>query len=166
MLKADEPSGIVLFEEQQRLPRWIRLLVLFSMIAAVAGLLAGLFTEKNKGNMAIALATVLPVIFLVIYLHSNSLLEKTVTSNGLYYRWKPWHRKFRIIEKQDIASVVVRKPPFMNYGFGWYPGYGRYHNSSRGEGLQLTLQNRNRIYFSTNDIGSFKKAINTLIDSN
>ena len=142
------------------------MLVVLSMVAALAGMLIGLFTEKDKRGMAIGLAAIIPVIFLVLYLHSKSQLEKMVTSNGLYYRWKPWHRKFRVVEKQDIASVIVRKSPLMNYGFGWYPGYGRYHNSSGGEGLQLTLKNRSRIFFSTYDVGAFKKAINTLIDSN
>ena len=164
-MKADEPSGTVLFEEQQRPPRWIGLILLISMIATVAGLLIGFFIEKDKPEMLLALALVVPVMLLVIYLHFNLQLEKTVTSNGLYYRWKPWHRKFRVIEKQDIASVMVRKLPIMNFGFGRYPGYGRYHNSSRGEGLQLMLKNSSRIYFSTYDIASFKKAMNTLIDS-
>lgn len=164
MLKAYETSGNILFEEKEEFPKWISWLMWFSMLLTVIGLLVGFLTEKEKTQMAIALVVVIPIAVLAIYLHTNTQLEKIVTSNGMYYKWKPFHKKFRIIEKEEIQAVVRRKFLSRSYGFGWFPGYGRYYNASSGEGLQLYLKNGKRFYFSTTHINFFDAAMKHLIN--
>jgi hypothetical protein len=163
MLKAYETSGNVLFEEKQKFPKWVSWLMWVSMVITVIGLLIGFLAGEEKTEMTIELAVVIPIAALAIYLHTNTQLEKIVTSNGMYYRWKPLHKKFRIIENEEIQAVVRRKFFSRSYGFGWFPGYGRYYNASSGEGLQLYLKNGKRFYFSTADINAFDGAINHLI---
>lgn len=164
MLKAFETSGNILFEEKQKYPKWIGVIIRVGMFITAIGMFLGLLSEKNKTDILIALVIVVPIIILLLYLSSKIELEKVVTSNGLYYKWRPWHKKFRIIEKEDVKSVESRRFPFLSYGFGWFPGYGRYSNASQGEGLQLYLKNGKRFYFSTADIDSFKRAMNHLIN--
>jgi hypothetical protein len=166
MLKVFETSGHILFEEIQKYPRWVSWVVRLAMILTILGVLLGYINEKEKTDMAIGLAIVIPVAIVVIYLNSNMRLEKIVTSNGLYYRWKPWHKRFRVIQKEDIESFYTRTFPLVKYGVGWFPTYGWYHNAGRGEGLQLVLKNGGKFFFSTNEKNLFEKALQNMISSN
>src|SRR5215213_678870 len=159
MLKTFETSGTVLFEEIQKYPRWLNWLVRLAMMVAILGLLLGFIIEKEKTDLAIGLAIVLPIAIIVIYLNSNIRLEKIVTSNGLYFKWTPWHKRFRVIQKEDVDSFYIRKFPFVNYGFGWFPTYGWYHNARGGEGVQLFLKNGSKFFFGTNQKRLFEKAL-------
>jgi len=165
MLKAYETSGNVLFEEKQKFPRWLNWLligvILWTLgIILVAGL-AG--PEEQRNHIWLALLTAMPIEIPLVILFRYVQLEKIVTSNGLYYRWRPWQKKYRYIEKETIESVEARSFPFLSYGMGWAPGYGRYHRADSGEGLQLYLKNGKRYYFGTADVDSFKKAMNHLL---
>jgi hypothetical protein len=167
MLKTDEASGKVLFEEEQKFPNWLTILMAgIILITIVITLIAGLTTKEDRGDLWIALGISIPVEILVIILFWNVRLRKTVTSNGLYYRWRPWQRKFRVIEKESIKSFEVRNSPRLNYGIHWFPGYGWVHNASAGEGIQLYLTNGKKIFFSTLDIGFFQKALGDVTSSN
>jgi hypothetical protein len=74
-----------------------------------------------------------------------------------------WQKKYRYIETENIEAFEIRRFPFLSYGYGWFPGYGWYHNASSGDGVQLYLKSGDRYYFSTLDIASFKRAMNSLI---
>jgi len=168
MLKTDETSGSVLFEEKQKFPGWIKILTVGLILLTIAiVLIAGLTGPvQQRGDMWIALAIVVPVEILVIALFRNVTLEKIVTSNGIYFRWKPWQRKFRVIEKESIKSFEVRNSPPLHYGIGWLPGYGWIHNASLGEGMQLYLVNGKRMFFSSSDPSFFRRAIENIVDKN
>ena len=165
MLKAYEISGNILFEENQKYPSWVSWAVRLAMLVTILGLLIGLILGNDKTDAAIALAVVIPVAIAVIYLNSNIQFQKTVTSNGLYYRWKPWQKKFRVIEKEDIDSFTTRNFALLSYGSGWFPTYGWYHNLSRGQGIQLFLKNGSKFFFSTYNIELFERAFQSLVSS-
>ena len=165
-MKTYETSGNILFEEKQKYPRWIAWVIVLAMFLTVIALLAALFTENDNRQTLIGLLVVVPVAIMAIFLNRNIQLEKVVTSNGLYYRWKPFHKRWRVIEKEDIQSYTVRTFPFLSYGFGWFPTYGWYHNASRGEGLQLYLKDGRKYFFSTGDKDQFEAAIQNLKSSN
>jgi hypothetical protein len=168
MLRADEISGNVLFEEKQKFPNWLTILMTGIILLTIAiVLIAGLTEPAEKRNdMWIGLAIAIPIEILVIILFLNVRLEKIVTSNGLYFRWKPWQRKFRIIERESIKSFEVRTSPPLNYGIHWFPGYGWIHNASAGEGMQLYLVNGKKIFFSTSNITFLKKALESITSFN
>lgn len=168
MLKADETSGSILFEEKQKFPGWLNLLMAGIILLTVAiVLIAGLTGPAEKrSDMWVGLIVAIPIEILVILLFQNVQLEKTVTTNGLYFRWKPWQRKFRMIERESIQGLKVRNSPPLNYGIHWFPGYGWVHNASAGEGMQLYLMNGKRIFFSTSDISFFKRALDNITSSN
>jgi hypothetical protein len=167
MLKADETSGNILFGEEQKFPNWLTILMAgIILLTIVITVIAGLTTNEDKEHLWIALGISIPVEILVIILFWNVRLEKLVTSNGLYYRWRPWQRKFRVIEKESIKSFQIRSSPPLHYGIGWFPGYGWIHNANVGEGLQLYLVNGKRIFFSTFDTIFFERALQNLVSSN
>lgn len=168
MLKSHDISGNILFEERQKFPNWLTILIagIVVLTIAISFIVAMTTTGKERNDAWLGLAIGVPIEALVIILFQYVQLEKVVTSNGLYYRWKPWQRKFRVIEKESIKSFEVRKSPPLNYGIHWFPRYGWVHNASRGEGLQLYLFNRKKIFFSVFDITFFRKALEDLISVN
>lgn len=165
MLKADETSGKVLFEEEQRYPQWVIWIIRSSLLIAIIAVLISVITEKDKKDAWIGLMIIVPVSIFVIYFTQQIRLEKIVTTNGFYYRERPWQKKYRVIEKENIESVDPRKFPFPSYGFGWFPGYGWYHNIG-GEGVQLYLKNGNRFFFSSYERDFFLRALQDLISAN
>ena len=146
MLTAHEISGRVLFEEEQRFPKWLMLLLTGVLSLVLIGMiLLVIFIEQEKSEALLGLAIAVPIQLAVIYLFLNSELKLAVTSNGFYYRWKPIHKKFRVIEKEMIEKIEIRRVPVLNYGFGWFPGHGRFYNTHQGPGLQLRLRNSRRL---------------------
>ena len=99
MLKADETSGNILFEEKQNFPRWLNILVvgiiLFTIVIALVAGYTG--PKEERSDMWLGLAVAVPIEILILVLFQNMQLEKIVTSNGLYFRWIPWQRKFRLM---------------------------------------------------------------------
>jgi len=166
MLKVFDTSGDVLFEEIQKYPQWVNWVIRFAMLTTILGLVISFITQKQKTDASLGLVIVVPVAILAVYLNSIIQLQKIVTSNGLYYRWKPLHKKFRLIQKEDIESFYRRKFPLAKLGSGWFPSYGRYHVASRGEGIQLFLKNGRKIFFSTNEKNLFERALQKLISIN
>lgn len=167
MLKAHETSGNILFEETQKYPKWIYYMVSgILLVIAIVLISAGYYSGEDAKGLWLAVAIIVADGLLVFYLMKKLQLEKIVTTNGLYYRWGLWQKRYRFIEKENIETFEVRRFPFLSYGFGWFPGYGWYHNASSGEGLQLYLKSGRRFYFSASDINSFVKAMNSLINPN
>ena len=168
MLKAEETSGNILFEEKQKFPNWLTILIAGIILLTIAIALVVGYSRpaEERKEMWIGLAVAVPIEILVILLFQNMQLEKIVTTNALYYRWRPWQRKFIVLEKESIKNFEVRNSPPLNYGIHWFPGYGWVHNASAGEGLQLYLVNGKRIFFSSSDITFFKKALENITSSN
>ena len=167
-MKAYETSGNVLFEEKQKFPSWLTLLMGSILLLTIVIILITGFTrpEEDRKEMWAGLVVAIAAEIFVIALFLNVQLEKIVTTNGLYYRWSPWQKRFRVIEKESIKGFELRSGPPLNYGIHWFPGYGWVHNASTGEGLQLYLVNGRRMFFSTADASFFRRALQNLISFN
>lgn len=112
MLKTDEISGTVLFEEKQKYPHWVIALIVVCLLLAVAGTLLPVFIGTENDEVRIALPIVILISAITIYLIAKNRLETAVTSNGFYFRGKPLQSKYRVIEKEEISRIEVRNPPF------------------------------------------------------
>lgn len=89
------------------------------------------FTLFATGIVVIIISTLLVILIfsLKLELHLNSV--------GIFFRFFPFHRKFRKIPFSDINSFTIRKfNPITEYG-GWGIRY-----SIRGNGLAYTLSGR------------------------
>ncbi len=166
MLKAEEPSGGYLFEETQAFPKWLSI-VMLSPIALTIGitLLIGTVEKQQEKEMWIVLAFIIPLQLLMFYLFYIARLEKIVTTNGLYFRWTPLQKKYRLIEMEDIERFGIRKAPFAAYGSKWEFGYGRVHNLGKDHGIQVYLKSGKKIFFGTADKTGLEKAIQQLMEN-
>ena len=164
IMKLAEPTGGVLFEEKQSFPKWLLALVLSPLIVTIVVTIA-VSSSQERSEVLLALAIIIPVEILMFFIFYKVRLEKTVTRDGLFYRWFPVQKKYRMIAKDEIESLELRRPPFMNYGHGYYPGYGRYHNMNQGEGMQVYLKNGKKVFFGSNDLLSFENSLREIVHS-
>jgi hypothetical protein len=163
MQKAEEPSGAILFEEKRRFPPWLSV-VMLSPIAIIigVGLLLRNAQKNEQQEMWIVLAIIIPVQLLLTWLFYSTSLEKVVTTNGLYFRWPPLQKRFRVIEKEEMEKVQVRMRPRLKYGSKYVLGYGWMHTVSKGEGAEVLLRSGKKIFFGTAGAGAFLKALQEL----
>jgi len=122
-------------------------------------------TASSQKDVVLPLSIILPFECLLIYFFRATTLEKTVTREGFYYRWLPLQKKYRLIQSADIESMEQRPSPSLKYGYGYFPGYGRYHNMSNGKGIQLYLSNGKKVFFGTDDLMSFERSIHEFLSS-
>src|SRR5690606_22547786 len=93
----------------------------------------------------------------------TSRFEKVVTSNGLYFRWRPWQSRYRWLQYSEIRDVRVRQAPPMKYGTGPTFSYGWVHIANGRRGLQLTMTNGKKLFLGAKDVEEFSKAVNAMI---
>jgi len=168
MLKAYETSGDILFQEQQHFPAWIKLLTIgIVVLATVVVLIGGVAAPTNKrAEMWFALAVMVTVDLLLLAIFHNVTFEKVVTTNGIYFRWRPWQQKFRVIGKEEIRTFEGRNRPPLHFGIGWFPGYGWTHNANMAQGIQLYLEDERKFFLGTANNDQFEAAIRNLTSSN
>ena len=158
-MKVTEPTGAVLFEEKQHFPRWLIILMLSPILITVGVTLAISMSEQDRSEMWIALAIVVPMQFIMLYLFYNVQFEKLVTKDGLYYRWTIIQKKYRVITKAEIEKIELRKPPSLKYGKNYTFSHGKVYNVSDKVGLQLYLKNGKKVFFGTGDTFSFNQSM-------
>jgi hypothetical protein len=169
MNKAREISGRFLFEEVQHFPRWFRIVLAMlmgsSLLITVVSLVATSAGEDRTEVREAVLVILLVILIngLSYFLIVNMKLEKQVTSNGIYYRWLPYQKKYSFMEKSDLASFDIKKSPAMSYGAKRVPGYGKTHNLSDGKGLQFHLADGKKIFFGSSDVDGFSKAVKEMM---
>ena len=146
-----DTNGKILFEEAQLFRvKWLWILIVLCIVSST-GITVGLaILEKEKPHEAIvALAIVVPIEAIILYLFYITKLETAITSEGIYYRWRPFQRKGWFIPKVDIETAVLRDGPALSYGHHWIPGYGWVNNTGPGKGIQLKLRNGKKIFLGT-----------------
>jgi hypothetical protein len=166
MKKVTEPTGSVLFEEKQAFPRWLRILI-FSLLpfVTIVVLITGLYAGNERSELTFALIPMTVVSLVNIWMFYFVRFEKLLTRDGFYYRWKPFQKKYRVLERAEIDTSQFRKPP-LRYGFGIYPGYGRVHNMSNTNGWQIQLVSGKRLFFGTAEPFLFERAIREFLGRN
>ena len=106
------------------------------------------FTLESTGTPLLLL--LIPIIAMLFILSAK--LETEITGAGIYVRFFPIHRRFRFYPWSIIDQAYVRTyKPLLEYG-GWgLRGLGskRAINVSGNKGLQLVLQNGDRLLIGT-----------------
>lgn len=145
----------VSFHEVQRFRQWW-IWPLIIVLASVPFVLTWLLVFSEEAPKP---TRVFPVIFAFVFsilpvaLLYSIRLETTITTEHISYRFFPLHKKKRVLQWGDIASVYVRKySPMFEYG-----GYGARVSLRNGvclnisgkSGIQLVLKNGKRILIGT-----------------
>ena len=110
----------------------------------------------------IGLIFVLPII-----LFYKTILITEVRKDALYYKFFPFHRKFKKHTPKDIDNYEIRVyNPLGEYG-GWgiriSRKKGKAYNVSGKIGMQLILKNGKKILFGTRNPDAFQKAMDKMM---
>jgi hypothetical protein len=156
----------ILFSEKQRFTQWWLWLILLGIngtfIYAIFTQVIGghQFGDNPVSNEGLVLGAIVALLFTVIFF--NFRLETVIKTDGLYFRFFPFHLKFRKFNWEEISKAYVREyKPVSEYG-GWgLRGFGKNEalNISGNKGLQLELSNQRKILIGTNKPDELSKAL-------
>ena len=110
------------YEEQKFTQKWIYIILyLVWVLCLVVSLLTLL--EKKAGLFLAILPFVIGIVFVLFF--KSIKLQTSITDEGVFYRFFPLERRFRVIKKSDIEKLEVKSyDPLREYG-GWGIKFGK-----------------------------------------
>lgn len=135
---------------------WVWILLIAVSAIAIWSMIQQVLLGKPFGSNP-APDAVLVIILIVFgfgfpYVFYKMNLAIEVRSDGIYYRFFPFHLSFHKIALEDIKRFKVRTyRPIREYG-GWgirYGGKGKAYNVSGNRGVQLELSNGKQLLFGS-----------------
>ena len=158
-------KGDILFrEEQQFRVRWLWVLLLVIVASSIVLTIALPATSReDEKARGLALAIIIPLESILLYLFYIVKLETVVSRAGVYFRWLPFFKRYRYIDKQELKETKAGRGPALAYGFHVVPGFGAVHNLGPGMGMQFTLKKGNRIFIGTHKLTEFQSAIDRMV---
>ena len=164
----------VLFSEKQSTkPTWVWMIFLVLFVIFAYTLIMQEFLNKPVGNEP-ASATVMwlngGLLLLVYLLIKNMLLKLEIRDDGIYYKYSPIHRKWRMVPYSKIKSAYVRKynaiSEYGGYGIRLgLGGKGRALNVRGNMGLQLEFNNeKSNLLLGTQQPEKLKEALKQKIE--
>ncbi len=154
----NDPS--ILFKEGQQVGRLLLAAIIFIMLAAFGIIIMFANGEQNpKSEVVLTIIAVLTFEIPLFVLFYYTKLETIVNTEGIGYRWWPLQRKFRMLFKDDIEQIQIRKSPAFTYGIHWLPGYGWVNNMKGRKGIQIRLKRGKRIYIGTQKLDELRTAV-------
>lgn len=137
----------ILFHETQRFRQWW----IWALLSVpFASLLIGYLAEDEIQIPPLFIVAVIPVV-IVLFLFILKL-ETKITSDGIHFRFFPFHLNFKYYAWEKISEKKVRSyKPIAEYG-GW--GIRGFHrnrafNVSGNQGLQLVFVDGRRLLIGT-----------------
>jgi hypothetical protein len=139
----------IFYEEQKFTQKWIFLILyLLWVLSLIVSLLALL---EKKAGFFIAFLPLL-IISVIVLLFKSLKLQTRITGEGIYYRFFPLERRFRVIKKTDIEKLEVKSyDPLREYG-GWGIRYGKngWADSVKGDkGIYISLVSKKHLLIGT-----------------
>ena len=160
-------EGIVIFREVQRFRQiWIWAILLSTTALMLYFLIMQMALGEPVGNnpaadwLLIFLATVFGLGFPVFFYLLNLTVE--VRTDGLYYRYFPFHLSFKKIMYDSISKCEVRSYSALKEYGGWGIRYGRHgkaYNVSGNQGVQLEFMNGEKLLFGSKRAEELAQAI-------
>jgi hypothetical protein len=160
----------IYYKEEQKFRQWWLWLLLLIICGIwvwqfVQQIIVGVpFGNNPSPDFVLIMTGTIPVA--VIILFRLMTLETNINDTGIYYRFRPFQRKPRVIKPEDIMNYDVKKySPLRDYG-GWGIRYGlkgKAYNVSGNQGVLFKLKNGKRFMIGTQNPVSIKAAMDKLM---
>ena len=164
--RRDNYSRTYFKEEQKFRQPWLIIFLILVSILPWIGMIEQVLFGQNFGNKPapnwmiitiwLAFGIGLPVFFFSIKLISE------VRNDGIYLRFFPLHRKFKVYPYDEIEKYEVRiYRPIYEYG-GWGIRYGlkgKAYNVYGNKGIQLVFKNKKKLLIGSQKPEEFYNAI-------
>ncbi|MCZ2223975.1 MAG: hypothetical protein LC122_10125 [Chitinophagales bacterium] len=164
-------SNEILFKEIQKFRQWwlwiIILIVdgIFLLGFFIQVILGKQFGDKPMTNQGLIIAVGLLLLINIIFANVN--LETFIKNDGIYFRFFPFHLKFKHYAWNELSKIYIRQyEPLKEYG-GWgirfsLSGKGKAFNVYGNIGLQLEFNNKKKVLIGTNKPNELTKALEKL----
>ncbi len=161
-----------LYKEEQRFSQWMSV-VLFVVFGLPVMFLGNELALKINTSEYLPLSIVLSFLLILwgsgVYFWGKMKLVVAIVENGIRLKYPPLLRKWKLIGKNEIERLVVRKyNPLMEYG-GWGIKRNRQkrsyaYNVKGNVGLQLFLKNGKKILIGTQKKQAIEYAMKKLME--
>lgn len=164
----------ILFREDQQFRQPILWVILLGMSAFCVGTIAWMISRQviqgipfgddamSNERMVLLGAIIVALNVVLLLLFYRLKLQTEVTAQGLFIRFRPFHRKTRKIDLSGVSSVAsLRYRPAMDYG-GWGIRRGRHgtaYNVSGDLGVRIDYENGYHLLIGTRHPEELKAAI-------
>ncbi len=161
-MRVSKPAGKILFGEVQRFREtWVWIAILVSsllplILVAVLGF-AGKMGSKHDAAIRFVIVLFTCAIPNMLFYWTN--LETVLTDEGVYYRWMPFFKRYCVITWPEVRDVMVRKYPYLNYGYHWSYRYGKVHKVGGSQGVQFILRDNKKVWLGTRRLQALQYAI-------
>lgn len=162
---------ILFVEVQRQNQKWIWFLLIVVGATILFGSIQQIIFNKPFGTHPVPDWGFIPLFGLVAlfyYLLFESRLYTEISREGIRYRYKPFHRKARVLRWDQISECYVRLySPVKEFG-GWgvrtaFKGKNvKAFNVSGRVGIQLELRDGQKILIGTNKGKEAEKALKSL----
>lgn len=148
---------------------WVIYIILLLELPTLVLLLVFFFQAADKSEMGTALIVVISTLFLILLLILNIKLETRLDDSGVSYRYVPFVRKWRKLEKETIKDIkVVSYSPITDFG-----GWGIKGNKTTkaysilgDEGLLVDTGGKKKIMIGTSKVKELKEFIENWREEN
>lgn len=162
-MRVKKPSGQVLFRETQQFRQlWLWVLLFFAGVIALLPVVIltriPALQQTPLPVWLIPLVLSIQVINMACFYYAQ--LETVITTEGIYYRWSPWFKKFRFLPKNSIRHIQILKYPYLKFGYHKRKGFGYVHRVDGNKGFRITLADNKMFYVGTQKINTADSIFN------
>ena len=118
--------------------------------------------EADLTKVSVVLGAIVFSDVLILYLFKTMKLEMAITKGGLHYRFFAMLASSGIIQWTDVASISFRKSPHRGYGKKYKFRYGEVITMNTKSGVELTMKNGKKKFFSLKDPDAFRSGFHKL----
>jgi hypothetical protein len=158
-----------IFKEEQRFNQvWIIVLLAVSTLVPLAAIVSDY--QKNPDSFTLPnLLLILAIILIAPTLIFTIKLSTRIDEKGIYYKFFPFHLKYKQIPWEDIESAHLRTYDAISEyggwglkgGFFWRKSKGTAINVSGDKGLQLELKNGKKLLIGTQRTNEIQQILDT-----
>lgn len=152
------------YEEEQKMEAtWILILILAMSTTSLVIAIVVLYNSR-AGWLQIGIVTA-AIVFtdaFIIFLFKYMRMELALAKNRFYFRTYPSFVKIGFVNWDEVNAICIRKSPATGYGKKYKFRYGEVYAMNLKPGVELTLKNGKKKFFSLKDPDEFKKGFKKL----
>lgn len=160
-MRVEKPSGKKHFEEEQLLRQsWVLLLVAGVLAIAVAAnihVLRNAIHQRTPTPQWLLWAGIATPMIPLFFLYF-ARLETVITDDGVYFRWRPLRKKYKVIPFSSLHKVKVTERVPTKLGGSYALGYGWIHQVRGRQGVEME-NGGERLWLGTQRLQPFLYAL-------